>query len=158
MIFQESNKENFKLILPIITSHNNDEQLQIVSTQLQKEFEEIGSNRIIFVALNNEEAVAMVQLVLKNADNNLELANGNEICHVHNLQVRKDLQRQGIGRELMTHVEKQATLLKKKIITLGVDGDNERAIKLYKNRNYKIFKTEEGRTPDEVLYLMKKEL
>ncbi len=100
----------------------------------------------------------LIQIVLQNADNDPELANSNDICHIHNLQVRKDCQHQGIGRKMMEYVEGHAKELGKKILTLGVDGDNSRAITLYKKRCYHIFKEEAGRTVDEKLYLMKKEI
>ena len=159
MKFRKIDHNELDLLLSIADSYfKTSEQSDNIKKQLSSELAEIEDNRIIFIATNDDEAVAMVQLILKNADNDLELANSNEICHVHNLQVRKDFQRQGIGRKMMEYVEDHAKKLGKKIITLGVDGNNSRAITLYKKRGYKVFKEEEGRTAEEKLYLMKKEL
>ena len=155
----EIDNNSIELLLSIVKSYQlSDEQLQYSTIQLTKELQEIGDNRFIYIATSDDKSVAMIQLVLKNADNDPELANGKEICHLHNLQVIKNYQNQGIGRMMMDYVETQAKQLEKKIITLGVDGDNARAIKLYKNRSYITFKQEPGRTVDEVLYYMRKDL
>ena len=126
--------------------------------QLLKELSEAGDNRLIFVGYQNDQAVAMIQMILKNADNDPELADGNKIVHLHNLQVRSELQNQGIGKEMMAFTEDKARELNKKIITLGVDNTNAKAIHLYEKLGYQIFKIEPGRTPDEKGLLMKKEL
>ena len=150
---------DISLLLSIVKTHiKNNKQLEAIKKQLRQELDEIGDNRIISIATIENKTVAMIQLIMKKADNDPELADEKDICHVHNLQVRKDFQKQGIGRKMMDYVEAQAKQLGKKVITLGVDGDNARAIKLYKNRNYEIFKEEEGRRAGELLYLMKKEL
>lgn len=155
----EISSKTIEPLRSIVESYKlSNEQLQYSIKQLTKEIQEIGDNRIIYIATSEDKTVAMIQLVLKTADNDPELANGKEICHLHNLQVRKEFQQNGIGRMMMDHVETQARHLGKKIITLGVDGDNTRVIKLYKNRSYTIFKQEPGRTVDEVLYYMRKDL
>jgi len=67
---------------------------------------------------------------LRAADNDLEQTNGKDIVSVHNLQVRSELQGQGIGRKMMAFIEEKARELGNKTITLGVDNTNSRAIDL----------------------------
>ncbi|MFH2049931.1 MAG: GNAT family N-acetyltransferase, partial [bacterium] len=110
------------------------------------------------VGYQNDQAVAMIQMILKNVDNDPELADGNQIAHLHNLQVRNEFQNQGFGKEMMVLVERKAKELGKVIITLGVDDTNHKAISIYNNLGYITFKTEPGRTPDEKCLLMKKEI
>lgn len=146
------------LLSIMMTYQKSEKQLQVSKKQLTIELSEAGDNRLIYIGYLDGKAVAMIQLILNNADNNPEYANGRDICHVHNLQVRSDHQKQGIGWKMMDFIEDQAKKLGKSIITLGVDGDNERAIKMYKNREYQIFKKGEGRTPDEFCYDMSKKI
>ncbi len=147
-----------ELIKIASTYPKTQEESLAVEKQLQIELSEAGDNRHIYVCYDNDVCVAMIQLILKNADNDPEYANGKDIAHVHNLQVRKDRQNEGIGKLMMDYIEDKAKEMGKRVLTLGVDSDNERAIKLYKNRDYKIFRKDKGRTPDEWGYAMKKEL
>ncbi len=146
-------------LVSIVESHlESADSLDAVSTQLATELSEIGDNRHIFVGVGGEVTVAMIQLILKNADNDPDLANGDDIAHLHNLQVRADLQGQGIGRAMMNFVEDFARKIGKTTLTLGVDDVNERAHRLYEKRGYETFKTEPGRTPDEKCFCMWKKL
>ena len=126
--------------------------------QLLKELSESGDNRRLFLGRVDGEAVAMIQIVLKNADNDPDLADGKTVAHLHNLQVRADLQRQGIGTQMMALAEEEARKMGKATITLGVDDTNPGAIRLYRKLGYVNFKTEPGRMPDEKCLLMKKAL
>jgi len=141
-----------------LTYPKTPEQSLAVKKQLLKELSEAGDNRLIFVGYQDDQAVAMIQLILKNADNDPEYANGKTIAHIHNLQVRCGLQNQGIGKKMMAFSENKLKELGKNVITLGVDDTNIKAISLYKKIGYHTFKIEPGRTPDEKCYVMKKEL
>ncbi len=134
------------------------EESEAVRKQLMSEIAEAGDNRHIYVGYENEKAVAMVQIVLKNADNDPNLANGKDLAHAHNLQVKEDLQGKGIGKIMMAFIENIARCLGKETFTLGVDDTNERAIQLYKKIGYEVFSIGEGRTPEEKCLLMKKSL
>lgn len=100
--------------------------------------------------------MATGQLVLKNADNDPELADGHRIAHVHNLWVRRDLGGKGFAREMMAALEAQAADLGFELLTLGVDDFNERAWRLYVSLGFEEFKREAGRSPEEQLILMRK--
>lgn len=146
-------------LVEIVATHSSDaEHLDSVRVQLQEELSEAGDNRLIFVAHQDDTTVAMIQLVLKNADNDPEQANGKDIVSVHNLQVRSEHQGQGIGRKMMAFIEEKARQLGNSTITLGVDDTNSRAIDLYNGLDYKVFKTEPGRYPEEKCFIMKKGL
>ena len=150
---------DINMLLEISSTYNNDpDHLAALRKQFLKELSEAGDNRLIFVARINDIAVAMIQLILKNADNDPEQANGKDIVSVHFLQVRKELQGQGIGRKVMAFIEDKARQLGNTTITLGVDDTNSRAIDLYTKLGYEVFKTLPGRTPDEKCFIMKKGL
>ncbi len=102
--------------------------------------------------------VAMVQLIVNNADNDPEQADGDKIASIHFLQVLKSRQGRGIGAEFMTRLEEIARTMGKLVLTLGVDDSNSRAIELYLRIGYKQFKTIEGREPGEYGLIMRKEI
>lgn len=156
---RELTKDDIDLMVDIAVTHSDgSEQLDRIRTQFQKELSELGSNRYIYGAFIEDKSVAMIQLVLKNADNDPDQADGNTIASAHNLQVDKSFQGQGIGTKMMSFIEDQARKLGKKILTLGVDDINLRAIELYSRLGYKHFKTGEGRVPEEFCLIMKKQL
>jgi ribosomal protein S18 acetylase RimI-like enzyme len=152
-----TNPNNINALVAIVASYKkNTGQLNHIRDQLTKELSQAGHHRHFFVGLEDDVIIAMIQLVLNHADNNPALADGAEIAHVHNLQVRSDLQKEGRGRKMMDFVEDKARQMGKKVITLGVDDINQRAIRLYQNRGYEIFSIESGRIPEEKCLLMKK--
>jgi ribosomal protein S18 acetylase RimI-like enzyme len=116
------------------------------------EFQELGDNRRIYIAWERDQAVGGVQLVLKRADDDPELANGATIAHVHHLRVRRDRQRRGLGRLLMLHAETEARSAGFSKLTLGVDNWNDNARALYKALGYAALKG------DDYCTYLKKEL
>ena len=114
-------------------------------------------NRIFFLGFDAENSpFGYVQLIIQNADNDPELADGNQVAHIHDLRVKKDLQGKGFGRSLMTFLEDEARLKGIRTLTLGVDNWNSRAIQFYRSLGYTEFKREPGRTDDEfVIYMLR---
>jgi ribosomal protein S18 acetylase RimI-like enzyme len=115
-------------------------------------------NRVIFIARDHKDYVAYVHLILQRADNDPEMANGATIAHVHDLRVNFARQAEGIGSLCMDFLEKQAARMGFKILTLGVDSPNEKAIGLYTKLGYIRFKEIQGRNLDERCYYMRKSL
>ncbi len=134
------------------------EKHAIVIRNFENESKEIDNNRIFFIGSRGNIPVSTVQLILNNADNDPELANGFDTAHIHNLWVRKDQHRRGLAEKIMLEVESYAKTQGLKILTLGVDDYNSPAISLYTKLGYSIFKEVEGRTPQEKLFLMRKAL
>ena len=153
------NNKDLTLLLEIsFSNQSNDKERDNSKKRLSGEIKEIGDNRDIFLHLKDGKPVAMVQLIYKNADNDQELANGKDIAHIHDLEVRKDLHGRGFGKQCILDLEEFAFGKGIKILTLGVDSTNLMAKGLYEKLGYQIFKEEEGRIPEEKLYLMKKTL
>lgn len=113
---------------------------------------------VCFFLENGNEVVGMVQLIWKNADEDPELADGKDIVHVHALQISKHHHRKGYGYKLMLLQEKEAKAQSILKLTLGVDGDNEKALGLYNKLGYSILKVTEGRTSGEKLFYMQKNI
>lgn len=144
-------------LMSVVESYPHDShQITAIRNQLLTELNEVGDNRIVYVGRKGDLVVAMIQIILKKADNDPDLANGRDLAHAHNLQVRSELQGKGIGRQMMVFVEDIARKMQKTTLTLGVDDFNERAITLYKKLGYEVFKIEPGRTSDEKLLAMRK--
>jgi len=122
----------------------------------RRELEEVGDNRIICVGEVDGETVATVQLILKDADGDPELADGRTIAHVHHLRVRQNRQGKGFARRIMADVESRAKALGFGTLTLGVDDTNGVARELYRSLGYVEFKAEAGRSPGETLLLLRK--
>lgn len=153
-----SDLDDVDILIGIATTYpKTQEQLLAVKKQLLQELSEVGENRKIYVGYENDNPIAMIQLIVENADNDPELADGNKIAHIHNLQVRSNLQNQGIGKKMMTFIENKAKKLGKQVVTLGVDDINVIALHIYKKIGYHTFKTEPGRTKNEKCLLMKKD-
>ena len=154
-----TDKNEIFLLVDIASTHLiSDIEKSNSKKRLLRELDEIDDNRDIYIKLDNKKPIAMIQLIYKNADNDTELANGLDIAHIHDLEVRKELQGLGIGREMVRFIEEVARKQKIKTLTLGVDSTNPRAIKLYESMGYNKFKEEAGRTAEEKLYLLNKTL
>lgn len=116
-------------------------------------------NRIFFLGKTQTTLPAVyVQLVLINADNDPELANGQDIAHVHDLRVRLDLQGEGYGQQMIKYLEEEAHKRGIQTLTLGVDSWNARAIEFYNQLGYQKFKEAEGRTQAELVFMLRKTL
>lgn len=123
---------------------------------LKDELQECGDNRRVFVACEKHVPVAFIELVLNSADNDPELANGKDVAHVHNLQVHKDVQGQGIGTRMMEYVEAIARETGMTKLTLGVDSNNHRARRLYEHLGWLHMKDVKGPSPEQDgMYLYK---
>jgi len=140
------------------TFGGSDDDLVKIQEYISQEFRELGDNRILYLAETSDRVVGMVQLVLRNANNDAQLANGKDVAHVHALQIAKDLHRQGFGYLLMQQLEEEARKSGLVRLTLGVDQDNEKAIHLYKKLGYVLFREANGRSPEVKLYYMQKSL
>ena len=151
--------DDVELLITIVATYSDEpEHLAAIRAQLGKELSEAGDNRHVFVGVGDDMVVATIQLIVGNADNDPDLADGRQVAHLHNLQVRSELQGQGIGRAMMHLIENQARKMDKTTLTLGVDDNNDRAIHLYKKCGYQVFKIEPGREPGERCLLMSKRL
>lgn len=147
----------WEVVAPIIGSFSfSTEKIQVVQKNFQREILEIGSNRVMLLGKLNGSPVSTVQLVLENADNNPELANGTSIAHVHSLWVRREFQRRGLAEKTMRYCEELARLRGFEVLTLGVDDSNKVALSLYRKLGYATFAEEAGRSPAERLLLMRK--
>jgi ribosomal protein S18 acetylase RimI-like enzyme len=142
----------------VVTFGANEENLIKIKAYIANEFCELGDNRNLYFLEKDNEIVGMVQLILKNADGDPELANGKDIVHVHALQISKHHHRKGYGYHLMQLLEKEAKSQGILKLTLGVDGDNEKALGLYSKLGYSILKETEGRTSGDKLFYMQKNL
>lgn len=142
----------------VATFGGNEENLIKIKAYIANELSELGSNRILFFLEKDNEILGMVQLILKKADGDPELANGKDIAHVHALQISKHQHRKGYGYRLMQLLEQEVKSLDIVKLTLGVDGDNEKALCLYRKLGYSLLKATVGRTAGKELFYMQKNL
>lgn len=142
----------------VATFGGNEESLMKIKAYIMNELSELGDNRVLYFLEKDNKTIGMVQLILKNADGDPELANGKDIVHVHALQISKHQHRKGYGYRLMQLLENEAKSQGIVKLTLGVDGDNEKALGLYRKLGYSLLKMTEGRTAEEKLFYMQKTL
>lgn len=153
---RSTDKNDIEKAMSIVaTFGGTKENLIKIKEYIANEFCELGENRNLYFLEKDNEIVGMVQLILKNADGDSDLANGKDIVHVHALQVSKHHHRKGYGFKLMQLLEKEAKSQGFLKLTLGVDGDNEKALNLYSKLGYAILKESEGRTSGEKLFICK---
>jgi ribosomal protein S18 acetylase RimI-like enzyme len=156
-VIEIKNTQNVEILLSVARSYlENADDLEIIKKQLQQELSQAGHNRLIFVGSIDDINVAFVQLVLNDVEDGPEFANGKDIAHIHNLQVKKELQGQGLGKRMMAFVEEKARKMGVKTLTLGVDDSNHRAIEFYKKLGYGVFRDLPGRLSGEIVYGMRK--
>lgn len=156
-IKRSDEQKDIEKVMTIVASFGGaPKDLVAIRDYLSNEFEELGKNRHLYLLEDRAHTIGMVQLILKNVDNDLELANGNTIAHVHSLQVAKDQHRKGFGILIMQQLEEEALRLGLNCLTLAVEEDNEKAIGLYRKLGYKILKEAEGKSPEVKLFYMRK--
>lgn len=156
----KNNKEiSFKGLMLVRESYaDSDDDIQYAKSRYPQELTETD-NRIFFLAVDKDSVpLAYVQLLVLNADNDPELANGKDIAHIHDLRVHHGQQGKGIGQALIQELENEAKRRGVRSLTLGVDNWNVRAIKFYQSLGYKEFKQEPGRTDEEFVICMVKSL
>lgn len=146
-------------LLAIRTSYPvTDTNLSIISNRYLNELKETD-NRIFIIGFDHlNSPFGYVQLIINNADNDPDLANGKNRSHIHDLRVKCDLQNKGFGKSLIKYLETEAKLKGIKTLTLGVDNWNDKAIQFYKKLGYSSFKQVPGRTSDEFVIYMEKEI
>ncbi len=136
----------------------SNEENWVIKSNLAIELKEMDSNRTFLIGELNGISVATVQIIWKNADNNISLANGKSKAHVHGLWVMKSKQRNGLAFKLMNKVEDIVRDRNFTSLTLGVDDYNKAALNLYEKLGYKKFDEEPGRELGEKLFLLSKTL
>ncbi len=125
--------------------------------RFEEEMAAPSSERWIFLGYDQRgEAVAYAQLLLREADNDPELARAGEIAHIYDLRVCFDRQGEGIGRAVVEGLLEEAAKASIEVMTLGVENHNPRAIKLYENLGFETFKVAEGRTENEWVFYMRR--
>ncbi len=149
---------DLRYFVEILSEDLDADELTDARNTVTREFLEIGSNRDIYILFQESAPLAVVQVILNHADDDPDLADGRTTAHIHHLRVRKQHRRLGIGRQLMSDIESRYREHGFRQLTLGVDNWNDPAIRFYNSLGYRVFKTEAGRTPDEIVFYMRKEL
>lgn len=146
-------------ILDVICSYSLAETEWVqVQKLIEQEFDERHKNRELYLASDGIQPVGIYQLILGDADNGRDLADGTSVAHVHHLRVLKERRRQGLGRHLMLHAECEARDLGRQRLTVGVDSWNDEAIAFYRALGYAQFKEAAGLTADQKLLYLCKEI
>ncbi|MBD3218991.1 MAG: GNAT family N-acetyltransferase [candidate division Zixibacteria bacterium] len=158
-IIEVNGSDALEALMTIATSYTvDDNDIERTREVIGQELAECGDNRRVFVAYKYDEPVAFVELVLKHADNDPELADGDAVAHAHNLQVHRNFQGRGIGTEMMHYLEMVARAMGKRKLTLGVDASNTRASRLYDKLGWMHLKDCPGPTPEQDGLYMYKDL
>jgi ribosomal protein S18 acetylase RimI-like enzyme len=158
-ITQSTSRGDITTVLEVLASYVLDvEELQEHKSVLERELAELGDNRLLYIAWEDSRPAGVVQLLLRHADNDPQLADGVTVAHVHHLRVLYDRRRQGIGRKLMEFVESEARLMGYRRLTLGVDSWNTDALAFYRSLGYDVVKEEPGQLPETTLYYLQRDL
>ena len=113
----------------------------IWNMQKQKELadkfydELLSGNRITYVYLENGEYIGEVSLVFDMNDSDYTISN--KRVYLSRLIVKEDFRQKGIGTKLIQHITNIAKELNYEEISVGVDLDNYKALKLYVNNGFK---------------------
>lgn len=94
----------------------------------------LSGNRITYVYVDNGEYVGEVSLVFDRNDNDYTIPN--KRIYLSRLIVKKEFRRKGIGTKLIEYIVKVAKELNYEEISLGVNLDNYKALKLYVNNGF----------------------
>jgi len=87
VIFRNTiNPEDITQVMKVVKTFGaNDENLVKIQNYIAKELQELGDNRNLYLLEDEARVIGMVQLILKKADGDPELANGRDVAHVRNL-------------------------------------------------------------------------
>jgi ribosomal protein S18 acetylase RimI-like enzyme len=158
-ITQSVDKADLEFFMEVLSSYSPGiDELRENSAVLEREFAELGDNRLLYIAWEDSMPVGVVQLLLRHADNDPQLADGNNVAHVHHLRVLHQRRRQGIGGKLMRHIESEARLMGYRQLTLGVDSWNPDALAFYRSLGYEVMKEEAGPLSETTLYYLHRHL
>lgn len=94
----------------------------------------LSGNRITYVYVDNGEYVGEVSLVFDRNDNDYTIPN--KRIYLSRLIVKKEFRQMGIGTKLIEYIVKVAKELNYEEISLGVNLDNYKALKLYVNNGF----------------------
>lgn len=136
-------------VISIYREEGLDEDVNLVTQEVPKEFGEIAKNRVIYFAVSDKKVRGVIQLVFQQGD----LADGVTTAMIHHLRVSKDFQGQGIGSMLIKKAEDEAKARKYTQITLEVEKTNIHAKKIYEHLGYQFFK--DGNDPKEIVMIKK---
>jgi ribosomal protein S18 acetylase RimI-like enzyme len=157
LITQSVDRNDITYVLEVLETYApGADELQEQRAVLEGELSELGDNRLLYIAWEGSTPVGAVQLLMRHADNDPQLADGVAIAHVHHLRVRQERRRQGIGRRLMRHIESEAHRMGFQLLTLGVDSWNPEAMAFYRSLGYELLKEEPGPFPGTTLFYMQR--
>ncbi|MBI2637711.1 MAG: GNAT family N-acetyltransferase [Candidatus Sungbacteria bacterium] len=159
----ESKKENMRITtirdvndILALYPEADEERLAKIRTDVEKDIMKAEKgDRIVYGIEKDGKVVGTVQLVFR--DEKEFYADEKTKAHVHHARVSEELRGKGIGANLMEVAENEARKRGFKEMTLGVDEDNIRAIKLYERLGYKEFMREKGDQGEPIIG-MKKDL
>lgn len=154
------NPDDLEKVVSVAKSFGgDDDDIKAIRAYIKNELEELGDNRILFLMnLHEHGTVGSVQLILKNANSDEDLANGKDVEHIYALQISKAFHRMGFAIKLMSKLELKAKEMGIRKLTLGVDGDNPKAISLYEKLGYLNLKIAEGRDRSPLLFYKYKKI
>ena len=95
----------------------------------------LSGNRITYVYLENGEYIGEVSLVFDMNDSDYTILN--KRVYLSRLIVKEAFRQKGIGTKLIQHITNIAKELNYEEISVGVDLDNYKALKLYVNNGFK---------------------
>lgn len=150
MIIRKAKKGEWKKLVDIYKRESLKEDTTLVAKDSPTHFNEIGTNRVIWFALVDNQVVGSIQLALVNENTG---ANGKEIAMLHHLRVSKDKENQGIASRLNNVLEKEAKKRGFKLLVLEIEKTNSRAKQIYEHWGYKYLK--EGNDPKEIVMIKK---
>lgn len=134
----------------------DEERLAKIRSDVGKDIEKAKKgDRIVYGIESEGRIIGTVQLVFK--DENEVYADGRGKAHLHHARVAEEFRGRGIGTVLVEEAEHEARKRGFKDMTIGVDEDNQQAIKLYERLGYREFMREKGEQ-GELIIGMKKEL
>ena len=95
----------------------------------------LSGNRLTYVYLENGEYIGEVSLVFDMNDSDYTILN--KRVYLSRLIVKEDFRQKGIGTKLIQYITNIAKELNYEEISVGVDLDNYKALKLYVNNGFK---------------------
>ncbi|PWU23044.1 hypothetical protein C5B42_04215 [Candidatus Cerribacteria bacterium 'Amazon FNV 2010 28 9'] len=139
--------EDFGELVSIYEREGLVDEVSLVGKDARKEFAEIGTKRIIWLAKDEGITVGSIQLVLDSEKK--DLANGMNRAMIHHLRVSYSHHGKRIGSKLYKTAEQKAKELGVKTLTLEVEKSNTKAKEIYEHWGFVY--VGEGEDPNEVV-------
>lgn len=138
-VYDKNDLELQKSNLEIAKSYGAEKEVfQLITQYILKELESTNIKNPYLVKFDDISKKPLGIAQLRYRDNTIQnkIPLSKNFAHIHGMQVKKHMQRTGIGSQLLKKIDELAKVEKVQILTLCVEKDNQKAISFYEKQGF----------------------